>query len=88
MIRCRFKANEDDCRPIKVPYPHPWWCTGGGDGFSVVVAYADNEDQILQFWPEAEDLDSEEREEYTFTSRFPQPDDWVPPEGAKIKVIA
>lgn len=75
MIRSRFKANYPDFRPVKYPYPHPWWCTGtaGDESHSTLVAYADNEDQIKEFWPEAEDIESEERDEYTFTSRFPRP---------------
>ena len=76
MIRCRFKANHDDPRPVKFPPPHPWWCTGyaGDDSYSIVVAYADNEDQIKEYWPEAAELDSEETIAYFFNSRFPKPD--------------
>ena len=76
MIRARFKANYKDYRPVKRSYPHPYWRTGESfdESYSIVVAYADNEEQIREFWPEAEDIDSEERNEYTFTSRFPKPD--------------
>jgi hypothetical protein len=73
MIRARFHANESDYRPIKWPYPHPFWCTGYGDDYSVVVAYADNEDQILEFWPEATEIDVNEAQDYLFTDRFPKP---------------
>lgn len=74
MIRCRFRANPDDYRPIKFPPPHPYWCTGYGEGYSIVVAYADDEAQIKEFWPEATDLDSEPKTEYVFTDRFPRPE--------------
>lgn len=74
MIRARFKANEDDYRPVNWPVKHPYWCTGYGFGYSIVVAYADDEEEILRNWPEAEDIDAEEATEYTFTSRFPKPD--------------
>lgn len=76
MIRCRFRANPDDYRPVKWPVKHPYWCTGSGDGYSIVVAYADNEEQIKELWPEATHLDSEECTEYVFTDRFKKPD-WL-----------
>jgi hypothetical protein len=43
-----------------------------GDRY-VVVAYADSEEQILELWPEAENLDYEECDDYTFTSIFSKP---------------
>ncbi len=78
MIRARFKANHDDYRPIKWPIKHPYWCTGyaaNGD-HSIIVAYADNEAQILELWPEARDLDVEAVDGYSFSDRFPCPD-WI-----------
>jgi hypothetical protein len=80
VIRCRFKANEDDYRPINWPVKHPYWCTGYCDGYSIVVAYADDEAEIMRNWPEARDLDSTEATEYAFTSRFPKPD-WFTGKG-------
>lgn len=78
MIRARFMANSEDYRPVKFPPPHPWWCTGyTGDGsYSIVVAYADDVNQIFEYWPEAKDIDSKEVSEYVFTDRFPKPD-WL-----------
>ncbi len=73
MIRARFHANEADYRPVKWPVKHPFWCTGYGDGYSIVVAYADNVEEIMENWPEATELDIEECSGYTFTSRFPKP---------------
>ena len=73
MIRARFKANEKDYRPINWPVKHPYWCTGYGDGYSIVVAYADDEAEILRNWPEATEIDIEEVSEYIFTGRFPKP---------------
>jgi len=88
MIRARFKANTD-CRPVEWPIKHPYWCTGfgehrTGEQYATVVAYADNEAEILRLWPEASDIDSEECKGYNFTSRFPKPDwfvDDLSPEG-------
>ena len=51
MISARFKANEKGYRPIKWPVKHPYWCTGYGDGYSIVVAYADDEAEILSNLP-------------------------------------
>jgi hypothetical protein len=78
MIRARFysafKDNGGDYRPITFPPPHPYWCSGESDTHHIIVAYADNEDQIRVYWPEAVDIDSEEVDEYLFTSRFPKPE--------------
>lgn len=74
MIRVRFKTKEQDYRPINWPVKHPYWCSGSGDDFNVVISYADDEDYIMKNWPEAYDLDSEERDGYTFTDRFAKPD--------------
>lgn len=75
MIRCRFYVALDDFRPISWPIKHPYWCTGyTADGSSVLVAYADDEAEILRLWPEATHLDSETVDGYIFTSRFRKPD--------------
>lgn len=81
MIRARFKTDFDDYRPVNFPPPGPYWCTGyaGDSDHSIVVAYADNEDQIREFWPDAEDIDIEPAETIIFTSRFQKPSWW--PEG-------
>jgi hypothetical protein len=76
MLRARFRANPDDYRPIKWPPPGPFWCTGSGEDYSIVVAYVQSEQQLLEFWPEAENIDAEPRDEFTFTSRFERPDWW------------
>ena len=74
MIRARFKANMNDYRPVKWPVKHPYWCTGYCATYSIIIAYADNEAEILENWPEAQDIDIEEVDEYTFSERFPKPD--------------
>lgn len=74
MIRVRFEANLDDPRPINWPIKHPYWVTGESDDHAILVAYADNEKYIFSNWPEAQNLEIEEVNEYVFTSRFPKPD--------------
>ena len=74
MMRVRFQANEDDPRPVNWPVKHPYWITGYGDGYAIIVSYADDEAYIMANWPEATNLEIQEEAEYTFTSRFPKPD--------------
>ncbi|BBK09372.1 hypothetical protein [Klebsiella phage 05F01] len=74
MLRVRFKANADDYRPVNWPVKHPYWCTGYGGDYSIVISYADNEEYIYNNWPEASDLDIEEVEGYVFTDRFEKPE--------------
>lgn len=76
MIRARFRVNPRDPRPVNWPIKHPYWVTGEGNGYAIVVAYADDEVEILANWPEATSINSEECSEYTFTSRFQKPE-WL-----------
>ena len=73
MIRARFKANADDYRPVNWPIKHPYWCTGYTENHSIIVAYADDIDEIFDNWPEAKDVDAITVQEYQFTNRFPKP---------------
>lgn len=74
--RYRFHANEDDPRPVKFPPPGPWWHTGSGDGYAIVVAYLPPKANLTDYWPEAAEVDYTEENELTFTDRFPKPDWW------------
>jgi hypothetical protein len=80
MIRARFHADPDDYRPVKFPPPHPYWCSGyAGDGsHSIIVAYADDQEQIREYWPEATEIDAQPAESYVFTDRFAKPS-WFQP---------
>lgn len=74
MIRARFKADAEDYRPVEWPIKHPYWCTGyDADDRAIIVAYADDEAEILHNWPEAMGIDADEVEGYVFTARFPRP---------------
>ena len=75
-IRARFKAYLEDSRPVKFPPPGPWWESGFGNDYAIVVGYFKTEDQITEFWPEAKDIDFTEQDEITFTDRFPKPSWW------------
>lgn len=76
-IRYRFRANEDDYRPVTFPPPGPYWCSGYGDGYSIVVAYLPPDVEVTTFWPEATEIDPmDECASLVFSSRFPKPDWW------------
>jgi hypothetical protein len=78
MLRARFQANYEDYRPVKWPPPGPYWCSGyaGDETYSIVIAYINNEDEIIEFWPEASAIDVDEVKEIIFTERFACPDWW------------
>jgi len=92
MIRCRFFTHEPDYRPVVWPLKHPYWCTGSGENskgdYWVIVAYADDEAEIMKNWPEAFALDSEKRDSYLFTSRFARPDWFTDTNGVPVEVKA
>ncbi len=79
LIRARFLANIDDYRSINWPVKHPYWCSGSTSTHSIIVAYADNKEEIIKNWPEAIEIDFEHVEDYIFTDRFPKPE-WFNPE--------
>lgn len=80
-IRWRFHANEEDYRPIydpSVPQPNlgPYWCTGYGDEYSIVVAYLRPDIHPTAYWPEADNLDEGDLGPIKFSERFPEPEWW------------
>lgn len=58
---------------LKWPIKYPYWCTGESVDAFVIVAYAENVEQIKGLWPEAYMIECEEVNEITFTTRFPKP---------------
>lgn len=77
MIRARFRANMLDPRPVVWPIRYPYWVSGYGPSYSIIVAFADSREEVLEKWPEAENLECEEVSEVTFTERFQKPEWWV-----------
>lgn len=75
-IWSRFKANLEDSRPVKWPPPGAFWESGFNDSHAIVCAYLKTEDQLKEFWPEAEDPDFMEVDCVTFTDRFRKPSYW------------
>lgn len=83
-IRYRFHSSDEDYRPVLFPPPGPYWCTGWGDDYSIVVAYLPQGESLTTYWPDASCVDEEEVSEIVFNDRFVCPD-WyvpVPPEKA------
>lgn len=74
--RYRFKANYDDSRPVKFPPPGPWWESGFGDDYSIVVAYLPARVDPKKYWPEASEITFTDETEIHFSGRFPRPDWW------------
>ena len=80
--RVRFRQPTNDFRPVTFPPPGPYWCSGEGDGYWVLVAYVPTDirpadSHVRAFWPEAEGIDVLEiGVPLTFTDRFPCPDWW------------
>jgi len=72
-MRYRFHANGDDYRPVKFPPPGPFWCTGYGDGYAVIVAYLPLLTPLKDYWPEASEISATEHTEIIYTDRFPKP---------------
>jgi len=79
--RVRFCANQDDYRCVPWPPLGPYWCSGEGDGYSIVVAYLPHgtTDKVLRkYWPEAERIERmQEDVQLEYSDRFKQPDWWI-----------
>jgi len=78
--RIRFQANLEDYRPVIWPPLGPYWCSGEGEDYSIVVAYfpAGTDDKVIKkYWPEAAQIDRmNEGVPLTFSDRFAKPDWW------------
>ena len=78
MIRYRFKTKSvDDCRPLRdmAEIGMPWWCTGYGedDDYAVIVCYLPEWIKLQYYWDDAYDIAQEQRNEITYSHRFPKP---------------
>lgn len=76
--RHRFKTDPTDYRPVAFPPPGPYWCSGQSENHSIVIAYLPKGESLLKWWPDAAELETEERDAILFTDRFPCPDWWNP----------
>lgn len=81
-FRHRFKTySVEDNRPLVFNPKFPWWCSGSSEDdkgdYDVIIAYLPIGEDLLKYWDDAFDIDSDEREEITFTDRFPKPDYFI-----------
>lgn len=79
MIRARFYINKEACgndyRPVKWPIKYPYWLSGENDNNFILVAYADDEDQLKELWPEIDIISfADEVDKVEFSDRFRKPD--------------
>ena len=77
----RFKTKAvDDYRPLidMAEIQMPWWCTGGAmdDSYVTIVCFLPKGEDLLKYWDDAYDIDSDERTGITYTDRFQKPD-WI-----------
>ncbi len=76
-IRHRFHCSSvNDPRPVIWPPKGPYWVSGEGDDYAILIAYLPAGVEVTTFWPEATDVDSEECDGITYTSRFAKPSWW------------
>lgn len=81
LIRYRFKTKAvDDCRPL-LDMKHiqmPWWCTGHAmdESYAIIICYLPKNEDLFKYWDDAYDIESEERNEITYTDRFAKPK-WI-----------
>ncbi|MBG9693224.1 hypothetical protein ABD91_21025 [Lysinibacillus sphaericus] len=76
--RYRFKTKSTkDYRPLIFNPKYPWWCSGEGDGYVVIVAYLPEKDDLFKYWDDAYEVEYAEEKEITFTERFSKPDYYI-----------
>ena len=76
--RYRFKTKSvKDERPLVFNPKYPWWCSGTGNGYAIIIAYLPSDADLFIYWDDAYDIDFTEEEEIIFTDRFSKPDYFV-----------
>lgn len=78
--RIRFRASLEDYRCVEWPPLGPYWCSGEGDNYAIVVAYVPHgtdDATLFKYWPEMTHLGRMQTDTtLTFSDRFPRPDYW------------
>lgn len=71
--RYRFKTDSvADWRPLVYNPDYPFWCSGYGDDYAIIVCWLPIEEDLFKYWDDAYDIDTETHEEIKYTSRFPK----------------
>lgn len=80
LMRVRFEVPCEDYRPVRWPIKYPYWCSGTTDSSSVLVAYTESLLQLLEYWPDAINVDVMDPDAtISFSGRFPRPDWYTGP---------
>jgi len=69
-----YTKSIDDYHPIIFNPKYPWWCSGFGEDYAVIVAYLPEDEELSKYWDDAYNIDFTEHDEIKFTDRFPKPD--------------
>lgn len=78
--RYRFTVEAEDYRPLEWPYKYPYWCTSYSDEGNTLVAYAESEEELMHFWPDAGNVEITDKDtQVTFSSRFQRPEWYTGP---------
>lgn len=90
VLRARFTVPDEDYRPVVWPIDHPYWCSGFNDEGNTLIAYVENEEQLLKWWPDAINIDLHIdgglTDSYTYSSRFQRPE-WFAAQHPDSEVI-
>ena len=72
--RYRFKTySVEDYRPLVFNPKYPFWCSGYGDCYAVIIAYLPFNEDLLKYWDDAFEIEFTEEDEIKFSDRFPKP---------------
>ena len=65
----------DDYRPLvdMKEIQMPWWCTGGGEDYAIIVCYLPEAESLYKYWDDAYEIEKERRNCIVYTDRFPKP---------------
>ena len=75
-IKYRLKTRSiEDYRPLidMSEIKCPWWCSGEGEDYAVIVCYLPEGEDIQKYWDDAYDVEKETVDSITYTDRFPKP---------------
>ena len=73
--RYRFKTKHTgDYRPLIFNPKYPWWCTGSGEDYAIIVAYLPPTEKLEDYWEDADFVEYDPMDRIIFNERFPKPE--------------
>lgn len=76
MRKYKFKTNSvNDYRPLRdmKDIGMPWWCSGVGEDYAIIICYLQEGDNLFNYWDDAYDIEHEDVSQIIYTDRFPKP---------------